>query len=72
MFVNNIIISYRDLGFIVDASKGSICEIGDMGMYRDGLYCLFSKSGFSKRLHDAAEDEDVLVHSISCLPSYCD
>lgn len=30
-------------------------------------YCLFSKSGFSKRLHDAAEDEDILLFTLDDL-----
>ena len=30
-------------------------------------YCLFSKSGFSKRLHDVAEDEDILLFTLDNL-----
>ena len=30
-------------------------------------YCLFSKSGFSKRLRDAAEDEDILLFALDDL-----
>ena len=34
---------------------------------RTEYYCLFSKSGFSKRLRDAAEDEDILLFTLDDL-----
>jgi len=34
---------------------------------RTEYYCLFSKSGFSKRLHNVAEDEDILLFTLDDL-----
>jgi len=50
MFVNNIIISYLEFSFIVDAGKGSICGVGDMGMYRDGALLPVLKKRFVETL----------------------
>ena len=77
MLVNNIIISYLEFRFYRRAVKEVFVELVIWGCTGMELYCLFSKSGLSEHLHDAAEDEDILVHSISCstiivISNYCD